>query len=296
MLLLQSASVEFLSLDSIIKYNTVLSLVMCPLCRYRITKTGDESALYEPEAPQMLPGCPALWWLSGLDAEQWAPCVCVTGSLPGCAQTDYPVWTSVTLDAHQSLLLSVVWFQTSGTGQSCVWLDCVCVWFGVRYLEDSGDDEHGLVWDLWVFGPAVQSVPKLPAGFGPGRPPEDTPGVRPLQVQEHQHVLERRGRWKVTLCEGLDIIFVSTLKGTEDLKFSNSPEKWAGFYRWQLHYSRKHLMFDTKGLHFSESLPEVQRCFTPKESNRQGLSEFSTLSPCCCFLIHHFLESESNLS
>lgn len=31
MLLLQSASVEFLSLDSIIKYNTVLSLVMCPL-------------------------------------------------------------------------------------------------------------------------------------------------------------------------------------------------------------------------------------------------------------------------
>lgn len=128
MLLLQSASVEFLSLDSIIKYNTVLSLVMCPLCRYRITKTGDESALYEPEAPQMLPGCPALWWLSGLDAEQWAPCVCVTGSLPGCAQTDYPVWTSVTLDAHQSLLLSVVWFQTSGTGQSCVWLTvCVCV-------------------------------------------------------------------------------------------------------------------------------------------------------------------------
>lgn len=221
------------------------------------------------------------------------------------------VWLAACLAVHRQIILSgLLWLWThisrccfllSGfkpverVRAVCGWL-CVCVWFGVRYLEDSGDDEHGLVWDLWVFGPAVQSVPKLPTGFGPGRPPEDTPGVRPLQVQEHQHVLERRGRWKVTLCEGLDIIFVSTLKGTEDLKFSNSPEKWAGFYRWQLHYSRKHLMFDTKGLHFSESLPEVQRCFTPKESNRQGLSEFSTLSPCCCFLIHHFLESESNLS
>ncbi len=26
--------------------------------------------------PQLLSGCPTLWWLLGLDAEQWAPCVC----------------------------------------------------------------------------------------------------------------------------------------------------------------------------------------------------------------------------
>lgn len=232
------------------------------------------------------PGC---WTMSTLCVCDWQPAWLCTDRL-SCL--DFCDFGRTSVAAAFCCLVSNQW----NGSELCVVGLCVCVWFGVRYLEDSGDDEHGLVWDLWVFGPAVQSVPKLPAGFGPGRPPEDTPGVRPLQVQEHQHVLERRGRWKVTLCEGLDIIFVSTLKGTEDLKFSNSPEKWAGFYRWQLHYSRKHLMFDTKGLHFSESLPEVQRCFTPKESNRQGLSEFSTLSPCCCFLIHHFLESESNLS
>lgn len=60
---------------------------------------------------------------------------------------------------------------------------CVC------YLQDSSDDEHRLMCDLWILGSPVQLLPEFPAGFGSSRPPEDPPGVGPLQVQMHQHVL-----------------------------------------------------------------------------------------------------------
>ena len=142
----------------------------------------------------MLPGCPALRWLFGLDAEQWAPCVCVTGSLPACAQTDYPVWTSVTLDAHQSLLLlSVVWFQTSGTGQSCVWLTVCVVWtvlpwgqrrwrtrtgvrsLGLRHHCPVGPEAPDRLWPQltswrrpWCTAPPGTGTPTCPRGQAEG--------------------------------------------------------------------------------------------------------------------------------
>lgn len=45
--------------------------------------------------------------------------VCVTGRLPGYAETDYPVWTKVTLDQHQSCLFSVS-NKKERRGKSCV--------------------------------------------------------------------------------------------------------------------------------------------------------------------------------
>lgn len=62
---------------------------------------------------------PAPLWMADAAAAVWPRCwtmlhlVCVTGSQPGCAETDYSVWTYVTLDTHQLPLPSVVWFQTS---------------------------------------------------------------------------------------------------------------------------------------------------------------------------------------
>lgn len=62
---------------------------------------------------------------------------------------------------------------------------CVC------YLQDSSNDKHRLVCDLRILASSVELLPKLPAGFGSGRAPEDPLGVRPLQIQMHQHVLNR---------------------------------------------------------------------------------------------------------
>lgn len=45
--------------------------------------------------------------------------------------------------------------------------------------------------DLRILSSSVELLPKFPAGFGSSGPPEDPPGVRPLQVQMHQHVLNR---------------------------------------------------------------------------------------------------------
>lgn len=105
--------------------------------------------------------------------------VCATGRLPGYAETDYPVWTKVTLDQHQSCLFSVS-NKKERRGEEL----CVC-----GYLEDSSDDEHRLVCDLRVLAPTVQPVSELPAGFCSSRTPEDASGVWPLQVQKCQHVL-----------------------------------------------------------------------------------------------------------
>lgn len=167
------------------------SPVSCAENSYRTTKTGDESARWEAGITSAAP------WMPGAAVAVWPGCwtmlylVCVTGSLPGCAETDYPVWTYVTLDTHQSSLFSVVWFQTSLDGAYLSVVVCVC------YLQNSSDNEHRLVCDLWILCPSVQSVPQLPAGFSSCWPPEDAPGVGPLQVQEHQHVLEETGGWRV---------------------------------------------------------------------------------------------------
>lgn len=107
----------------------------------------------------------------------------VMGARLGCAETDYPVWTYVTVK-HISCSC-FLYFLNQDEGAEL----CACVRLCDRYLEDSSYDEHRLVRDLRVLGATIQSVSKLPAGFGPSRAPEDAPGVRPLSVQVHQHVL-----------------------------------------------------------------------------------------------------------
>ena len=73
--------------------------------------------------------------------------------------------------------------------------------------------------DLRVVGATVHSVPQLTAGFGPGWAPEDAPGVRPLQVQEHQHVLKYIRPF---------IIYI--LNALEEMK---QHRELAALYRWQ---------------------------------------------------------------
>lgn len=71
----------------------------------------------------------------------------------------------------------------------------MCVYLCVCYLEDSSDNKHRLVRDLWVLRPTIQLLPQLPASFGPSRASKDAPGVWPLQVQINQHVLKATGTW-----------------------------------------------------------------------------------------------------
>lgn len=61
--------------------------------------------------------------------------VCVTGRLPGYAETDYPVWTKVTLDQHQSCLFSVSNKRERDGGRAvCVWLP----WGQQRWRTQTG--------------------------------------------------------------------------------------------------------------------------------------------------------------
>lgn len=128
MLLLQSATVEFLSLDSFIKYNTVLSLVMCPLWKVAHNKDwrwissvwtwSTSDAPWMPGAVVALwPGC---WTMSTLCVCDWQPAWLCTDRL-SCL--DFCDFGRTSVAAAFCCLVSNQW----NGSELCVVGLCVCV-------------------------------------------------------------------------------------------------------------------------------------------------------------------------